>query len=147
MHVRESEGESFLHNARPQLTCSMWQSQGKPPRANCVSARICSSLCNTLRRTHSCSLPLYACRNPCFSISHCMKRRALSDTPVWIGYSSHLSCHSVGSSQTLTLTVCQCVCLWFQAWFASLSAFMGLPHWWQLDHTCTRTFTHTHTHI
>lgn len=105
MQTRVRERASCIMPTPPPLllTCSMWQSQGKPPRAKYMPARICSSLYNT----HSCLLPLYASRNLCssFYLTRTLYENTfghLSDTPDWIVHPSHLSC-------TPTQTVCHFV--------------------------------------
>ena len=84
----------------------------------------------------------------------------VSNTGVWvtreieldIPLTSHVTVSAQATStHTYWLCACACVCLCvcFQGWFASLSAFMGLPHWWWLDHGWrmpnTRARAHTRT--
>ena len=97
--------------------------------------------------THSCSQPtVRPYKSKLFFLSppilQCVNHRRLSDSPEWIGYSSHLSCHRLGPSQK---TVCQCVCA-ISRLVCLIVSFYGITALVTTGPWLTDA-SHTHTHI
>lgn len=148
--------KSILHNACPQpllLTCSMWHSQRNSPLEQTMCRLGYAARHKTHSGTHTdayshCTPAESQSLLPIFSILHCMKHGHWQSTLNRLFLSSLMSRTQLEPSADTDYVS---ACVSFQGWFASLSAFMGLQHWWRLDHSwqtpkrCTRTHTRTET--